>query len=396
MAHDITSPSRPGPRYPAPSGDILGSVRSALSRAFALCLILACVAAAHAQLVVPRFGTRGQVDEALLTDFMRLLRSEIGRQTGFILSDGDLVTAGLAGSLDPEFAYYIAQLYDMRYAISGEVAQVTAGGVQAPYTVTVLVADRDEQRSTDLLTETFNPANLQDVASRLAAHVARFVSPSTLEAGSAALFVSSTPGEATVFVNGVEVGRTSAMDVLMLKPGTYSLELRREGFLPASRTVTLRAGATEFVNVAMTALAGGSIQVVSTPPAQIYLDGVLMGETPMTVAASPGTRILTLQRPGFETSSQSVQVQNYRVSRVDKTLTPVFRHMLFWRPPPGSLVYIDGVLRSGTFLGNPGAGEHRIEVRRTGGGQSFTVTVPDTGVFELDFENERLRPFASP
>ena len=359
-------------------------------RTLGLALLLGLSILAQAQLVVPTFGTRGAVDEALLADFMRLLRGEIGRQTGFLVSDGDLVTAGLAGSLDPEFAYLSAELYGMRYALSGEVSRAEGNA----YTVSLLVADSQEERSSDILVEPLEPGALQAAVGRLAAAVAEFVSPALrLEVGSAGLFVSSTPGEATVFLDGVEVGETSLLDVLMLAPGSYLLELRKEGFLPASRTVTLRENDTEFVNVTLTPVAGGSIIISSTPAAQVFLDGAAVGSSPRTVQASPGSRELTLQRPGFETSTFSVQVQNYRASRVSERLRPVFEHMLFWDSAQGGLLYLDGVLRTGGFIGNPSPGEHRLEWRSGGEVRRFTVTVPETGVFEIDLEGERLVPF---
>lgn len=364
-------------------------MRASLLAALALLGLL--LGAAQAQIVVPTFGTRGEVDEALLADFMRLLRSEIGRQTGLLISDGDLVTPGLAGSLEPEFTYLIAQLYEMRYALSGELSR--AAGAQATYTVSLLVADSEAQRSSDVFIESLSPGELQRVVARLAAEVAGFVSPEArLEAGSAGLFVSSTPGEAAVFLNGVEVGSTSALDVLMLKPGSYLLELRKEGFLPASRTVTLRDGETELVNVALTAVAGGSIQVFSTPSAEVLLDGVPQGSTPLTVQAAPGVRELTLQRPGFETSNVSVPVQTYRVSRVERSLRPVFARMLFWDASQGGLFYLDGRLRAGGFVGNPAPGEHLVEWRGGGTTKRFTITLPDEGVFEVNLAAERLEP----
>ncbi len=346
---------------------------------------------AQAQIVAPTFGTRGAVDEALLSDFMRLLRGEIGRQTGLLVSDGDLVTAGLAGSLEPEFAYFSAQLYGMRYALSGELSQT--GGARAPYTVSLLVADSETQRSTDVFIEPLTPGDLQGVVARLAERVARFVSPTTrLEVGSAGLFVSSTPGEASLFINGVEVGETSALDVIMLKPGSYLLELRKEGFLPASRMIVLSEGETELVNVALTTIAGGSIQIFSTPSAEILLDGEPVGVTPLTVEASPGARQVTLQRPGFQTSTFNVPVQNYRVSRLDEALTPIFERMLYWDGAEGGLFYLDGTIRTGGFIGNPVVGEHLVELRRSSGVTRFSVVVPETGAFEIDFEGERLEP----
>ena len=347
-----------------------------------------------AQVAVPTFGTRGDVSAEVLAEVMRELRGEIAQQTELTLTEGELATAGIAGSLEPQYAYLIAQLDGVRYALSGEVRQVEAGGPQAPYTLSLLVADEQTQRSSDVLSESFSLTSLPEVARRLAAEVARFVEPlpdtPALAAGTAELFVSSQPGGATLYIDGVPVGETSTLGMLMYEPGTYKLELRKEGYLSDSRTVTLAEGKPEFVNVMLTELVGGSVQVSSTPNAEVLVDGVSAGRTPLTLQARPGTHRVSLRRPGFETLSLDVPVQNYRVTQVGETLAPIFRRMLFWDESAG-LLLIDGVLQTGGFAPNVPPGNRRFEVRSGGQTTRFVAEVPATGVLEIDVLGERLR-----
>ena len=350
-----------------------------------------------AQVVVPTFGTRGQVEDEVLNGVMSELRREIGVQTGLDVSIGDLVPPGIAGSLDPDYAYLIAQLGEGRYALSGEVRRAEAGGTQAPYALSILVADDETKRSSDVFNEPFNEESLKDVVERLAAQVTQFVRPvGVLETGEAELFVSSQPSEATVFINDREVGLTSQLDVLMLKPGVYKLELRKEGFLPASRMITLDAERPELINIVLTALVGGSIQISSKPRAEVFIDGVSEGFSPLTVQLSPGTRRVSLQRPGFEILQLEVPVQNYRVYQVNQQLTPIFERMIFWDANEVGLVTIDGVLRSGGFSPEIEAGTHQIEARLGAQSHSFSVEVPETGVYELDVLGQRLVPLKVP
>ena len=347
----------------------------------------------QAQVVVPTFGTRGEVPPETVTQVMRQLRTAISWRTGLVVSAGDLVTPGIASSLDPEYSYLIAQLEGLRYALSGQIRLVEGGSAQAPYTLSILVADAEAERASDVFSESFGLDTLPEVVVRLAEEVARFVTPTgDLRAGSAELFISSQPGEARVYLNGIEVGETSNLDVLMLQPGTYLVELRKEGFLPETRSLTLRDGQVQFVNIALTAVVGGSIQVTSMPSATVYLDGEAVGATPLTVQASPGTRKLTLQRPGFETLTLEVPVQNYRVNRVGRTLTPIFDRMLVWDASQSGLLSIDGVLRSGGFASRLAPGPHRVTARQLGETITFTVNVPATGVFEIDLAGRRLLP----
>ena len=348
-----------------------------------------------AQVAVPTFGTRGDVSADVLAQVMSELRGEIARQTGLTLTEGELATAGIAGGLEPQYAYIIAQLDGVRYALSGVVRQVEAGGPQSPYTLSVMVADEQAQRSSDVLSESFSLTSLPSVAERLAAEVARFVAPvpdtPELAAGTAELFVSSQPGGATLYIDGVEVGATSELGMLTYAPGTYTVELRKEGYLSDSRTITLHEGKPEFVNVMLTEVIGGSVQVSSTPHAEVLVDGVSAGRTPLTVQARPGTHRVSLRRPGFETLSLDVPIQNYRVTQVNETLAPIFRRMLFWDESAG-LLLIDGVLQTGGFAPNVPPGNRRFELRSGGQTTRFTAEVPASGVLEVDVLRERLRP----
>ncbi|CAN5821171.1 hypothetical protein BH24DEI2_BH24DEI2_12360 [soil metagenome] len=347
----------------------------------------------QAQVVVPTFGTRGEVPPDTVGQVMQQLRAAISRQTGLVVSAGDLVTPGIAGSLDPSFSYLIAEVEGLRYALSGQIQRVEGGSPQAPFSLSILIADAEAERASDIYTEPFGLSTLPEVAARLAERVARFVTPTgNLQAGSAELFLSSQPGEARVYLNGIDVGETSKLDVLMLQPGTYLIEVRKEGYLPETRSLSLRDGQIQLVNIVLTAVVGGSIQVMSRPSATVYLDGEEVGTTPLTVQASPGTRKLSLQRPGFETITLDVPVQNFRVNQVGKTLTPVFARMLVWDVLESGLLSIDGALRSGGFAANLTPGPHRISARRLGQTVSFSVVVPAQGVFEIDLDAQRLVP----
>ncbi len=348
--------------------------------------------AALAQISVPTFGTRGGVPSEVVEQFMPTFRGQLGRLTGLEVRSGQLITPGIAGSLDPEFAVLIADLDGARYAISGEIAAaVNTGG--EPYAVNLIVVDAERDRRTDLITVPLRPSDLTSSAAELAAAVAVFTSAAVeLPAGDAALFVSSEPGDAQVFVDGVSIGRTSQLDVAMLAPGRYRLEVRKEGFLPDSRMVVLRAGDTSFVHVVLTAISGGSIQVVSVPSARVLLDGVDSGTTPVALSALPGTHRITLQRDGFLAESTEVLVRNYLVTRVESTLTPAADPLVYWAERREVHVYIDGVPQFGAYAAGLKPGLRTIELVGPQGTRSFLRAVPDHGVFELDLTTGELVP----
>ena len=290
-------------------------------RVIALLLLLASGAAA-AQVAIPQLGSRGgepAAMEPLIASFTGLLRDAVA-QEGLEVTTADLITPGIAGSLDPEYARLIADLDGARYAVSAEIAVDRAGGA---YLVNLIVVDAEQNRATDLMSRSLTPESAAAVARSLARSIALFAEQAEeLPEGDAGLFISSQPVEAEVYLNGVRVGTTPSDRVHMLAPGRYRLELRKEGFLPEARTVELRSQATTFEHVPLAPLSGGSILVESIPSAQVYLEGELQGSTPLFIPAPPGIATVRLSRPGFEEASASVPVRNYRTSRVEVALEP--------------------------------------------------------------------------
>ena len=64
--------------------------------------------AASAQVTVPTLGTRGTVPDRLVETVTAGLRAGLV-EAGFVVQPGDLITAGIAGSLEPEFTRLIGE-----------------------------------------------------------------------------------------------------------------------------------------------------------------------------------------------------------------------------------------------------------------------------------------------
>jgi len=355
-------------------------------------LVLSAFTSAVAQVSVPTFGTRGAVPDELVQRFMGAFRSAVGAATGLEVRNGELITPGIAGSLEPEFAVLIAELDQARYAVSGELSLLQSGD-SSTYAINIIVVDAEKDRSSDLISLPLDPGGMRPTVDELASAVAAFTSARLeLVKGDAGVFVSSEPGDAQVFLDGVALGRTSHLDVVMVAPGRYQLEVRKEGFLPDVRMVELRGADTAFVHVVLTAISGGSIQVLASPRASVHLDGVLVGTSPVTVAALPGTHRVTLTRGGFEDEVIDVLVRNYRVSRVERDLVPSVDPLVYWDERREALIYIDGMLQPGSFAAGIKPGLRTFELRESRESRTFLRAVPEHGVFRLDLKTGELIP----
>jgi hypothetical protein len=367
-------------------------------RVIALLLFL-CVGAAAAQIAIPTLGSRGEVSpedraafEGLIDAFTEELRMAVAA-AGLKVSPAELITPGIAGSLDPEISKLIAELDGVRYAVSGEISVVTEPGGQGPYVVNMIVVDAEQDRATDLISHPLREEELRSAAADLARAIVRFTNQAqALPVGDAGLFVTSQPGDADVYLDGVRVGSTAALDVVMLAPGRYQLEIRKEGFLPEVRTVELRSQATTFEHVPLAAITGGSIQVVSEPPARVFLEGVEQGTTPLFIPAPPGVQSVRIEREGFLPLTTSVPVRNYRVSRLDLQLEPAQEPLLYWAVRREYLVLIDGIIQPGAFARNVAPGPVEVEVRRGRERQTYRLTLPAQGAFELDLATGEMTP----
>ena len=361
-----------------------------------LLLVLTAFAAgtvvAAETVAVPTFPARAGVPADLGERFSEGLRMELDA-LGVGAVPAPLITAGIAGSLEVEFARLVAELEGTRYAVLGEVV-ARPGTSGAPFAVNVLVFDNVQGRSSDVVSRTLAVATLPRVAAELAAVVRRFVEEAPdLPAGDAALFVSTEPRAAEVRIDGVPIGLSGALDVIGLQPGRYDLEVRLDGYLPEVRTIDLRSGDTRFVHIVLTEVAGGSIRVTSRPAARVFLDDVEVGTTPITLTSLPGERTVRVERPGFEPASFGVGVRNFRVHRLDAPLVPLFPTMLVWSlDAPGSVI-IDGTLQRLGYAPVE-VGLVTLERIRDGAVRRVLRAVPGPGVYLLDLETLELAPLA--
>ncbi|HEY7171644.1 MAG TPA: PEGA domain-containing protein, partial [Vicinamibacterales bacterium] len=110
------------------------------------------------------------------------------------------------------------------------------------------------------------------------------------------LVVNTNPPGAKLFVDGVERGATPL--TVALKPGPHSLEVRGDG-TPRLMPITITAGAqvSQYLELPKAAAAVGQLHVRTEPAgARISVDGVVKGNSPLTVAdLTPGEHAVQLE-----------------------------------------------------------------------------------------------------
>lgn len=125
--------------------------------------------------------------------------------------------------------------------------------------------------------------------------------------------------------------------------------------------------------LATPAWAAGQLVLESTPPgAAVSLNGQPLGETPVIhERLQAGTHQVTLSRPGYQSVSLRVTIQNDLTTRKRVTMTPERRkspgELVIESKPSGADVYLDGRWLGKTPLHVPvAAGTHRLSLRHPG------------------------------
>ncbi|MDD1718470.1 MAG: PEGA domain-containing protein [Methanoregulaceae archaeon] len=151
----------------------------------------------------------------------------------------------------------------------------------------------------------------------------------------------SVPGSAIVLVNGEERGLTPCT-IAGLAPGVYQVRLSREGYQSWSGNVTVLRGEYTTVVRQLGAASGGLVVDSSPAGANVSVDGIPRGLTPVTVRnLLTGPHTVNLSKIGFVPQTRIVNVSPEVRNYITVTLKP---------QSPGSdkkEVFQDALKRSG-------------------------------------------------
>jgi hypothetical protein len=238
------------------------------------------------------------------------------------------------------------------------------------------------------------------------------------------LTIISEPAAAFVYLDGDYRGRTP-LTLSKVSPGIHSIELDASNYHDWKTTVSVSEGSDQTVRAALSPIPSsttGWIQVSSTPAgATIRMDGVVQGQTPPSGAHTiqnvpAGDHIITLQLPGYQEYTTTVNVRSSTTSQVAASLqsapatTPVPEGggISVTSMPTGGNVFVDNVYRGVTPVTLSGipAGTHTIRVQLQGyrdfsmevqvvGGTSTPVTASLEMVATPTPTKSGLPPFAA-
>jgi len=161
----------------------------------------------------------------------------------------------------------------------------------------------------------------------------------------AALVITSTPTDAGIYVDGTIKGSTPT--TLTLDSGTYTITVKKSGYSDYSLQVSIGAGQTMQITADLPAIRPvGSVIVTSSPAgADVFLDDVPVGKTPMTLhEIVPGIHILRAGMPSYRDEQKIIDVLTGETISVPIILAPVRQKavIMVYSTPSSADVLVDG------------------------------------------------------
>ncbi|KAF5055821.1 PEGA domain protein [anaerobic digester metagenome] len=201
--------------------------------------------------------------------------------------------------------------------------------------------------------------------------------------------VRTSPEGATVVLDGIDL-RTSPVTFANVNAGTHTIIASRDGYQSVSRSVQVSAGQTAQVDITLNPIGPsyGSARIQSVPSsADVYIDGLYRGATPVTIGnLGIGTHNVLLRHAGFQEYSTTIQVSVGSTTEIRPTLTalpPTSGSVDVVSYPAGASVYIDGAYHGQTSswdaldIPNVAPGDHSCTLT-LGGYYDYVTTISVT------------------
>ena len=162
-----------------------------------------------------------------------------------------------------------------------------------------------------------------------------------LDSNVGSVTITSTPEQASVFIDGSEVGNTPL--TLTRTEGSYTVRIESDGCVPVERTVRVVKQKKNRAHFKLAQRPGG-IQVTSKPAgADVFINSEKRGVTPCIVEAlEPGKYTLRLEKAGYDPLESSVKIVPGATDKKNYNLLSSTGSVVFNVSPVGVEVMLDG------------------------------------------------------
>ncbi|MGB9176155.1 MAG: PEGA domain-containing protein [Methanoregula sp.] len=222
--------------------------------------------------------------------------------------------------------------------------------------------------------------------------------------GHGTIYVESSPPDAVISLNDENKGH-APVTITDLWPGSYTISAELAGYQKYTSTTTISGSSRSSVYCKLVPdNSGKGLYVMSTPvQANVYLDGVFKGETPLMLNdTASGSHTLQVRHSGYSEWNSTIEVPESGTKTISAILNQsnadVTRGISISSNPGGATVILDGLRKGITpiTLNTVAAGIHVLEIEYPGyTSWKSAVDVPKTEIKEIAV-NLTPKPGCSP
>ncbi len=179
--------------------------------------------------------------------------------------------------------------------------------------------------------------------------------------------INSEPAGAAIYAGDELVGETPA--IIELLEGTHQVSVVRDGFKAWDGSVVAKPNVDQTLPLIRLQPANAKLMVNSIPRgANITVDGRYRGQSPISLALSPGIDyVIGLSKAGYGSSSRRVRLAAAASESITVDLSARTGRLTVKVLPANATVYVDGRARgTGSTTLNLSSAPHRIEVKASG------------------------------
>lgn len=154
------------------------------------------------------------------------------------------------------------------------------------------------------------------------------------------MVVETNPPGAKVYIGEDLIGTTPFTHE---KPvGTYVMTIKKPEFRDKVIQATIAPDETLSITEDMTERSGG-LKITTNPPgAEVHIDDVYMGETPLPIEKKPGKYRLTIRSKKYREVSEDVVIEDNITKNIHRDLDPVVVEFRIDSDPSRAKVWING------------------------------------------------------
>lgn len=201
----------------------------------------------------------------------------------------------------------------------------------------------------------------------------------TLEPEKALFLLRSVPEGCNIAIDGIAAGQTPRLFTELDAKETYKITLTKTGYLPQTLSVKFN-GREPLVREETMVLDSGTISISSEPSgAEVFVNGVPRGVTPLVVGDVPkGRAVVKFRLAGFYEEVRELSLKAGDRQNLPILLRPLPGTLHLVSVPEGARFYLDDVARGEGPLAivDLKPGEYRVRAEKEGfGSLEKTVTV---------------------